>query len=171
MLRQHGFSLVELVVAIAVMITVTLLAIPAYQSSIGNSQIRTVAESVHAGLQQARMEAIKRNTKVQFSLSTNSSWQLGCVTVTEQCPSVIASKSASEGASSSVTVAADAYRAVFSSFGTRDASTGSGLSVVNISNPNLPSGELKALRVTLAAGGFARVCDPSVVTSGDPRLC
>lgn len=168
---EHGYSLVELAVAIAVMTVVSLLAVPAFQTAMGNAQIRTVAESIHNGLQQARTEAIKRNTKMSFILSTNSAWQFGCVTVTSTCPSVIASKSASEGSSSNITISADASAVTFSSFGTKDVSSGNGLSQVDITDNYITASDLKALRVILSAGGYARVCDPSVAVAGDPRAC
>jgi len=170
-MRQQGFSLIELVVTMAVLVAVSSIAIPAFQSSIGNAQIRTVAESIHSGLQQARMEAIKRNARVKFTLQTNSAWQIGCVTQTTTCPSTITQKSATEGSSSNTTVSADSYTAVFSGFGTRDPATPVGLSVVNITNAQVRNEERRALRVLLAAGGNVKVCDPTVTAVGDTRAC
>jgi type IV fimbrial biogenesis protein FimT len=170
-MRQQGFSLIELVVTMVVLVSVATIAIPAFQTSIGNAQIRTVAESIHSGLQQARMEAIKRNARVKFTLQTNSGWQIGCVTPTTSCPTTITQKSATEGSSSNTTVAADNSTAVFSGFGTRDPATPVGLSVVNITNSQVRAEERRSLRVLLAAGGNVRVCDPSVTTAGDTRAC
>jgi type IV fimbrial biogenesis protein FimT len=170
-MRQTGFTVIELVVTMVVLVAVSSIAIPAFQTAIGNAQIRTVAESIRDGLQQARVEAIKRNARVKFTLQTNSAWQVGCVTQTTACPTLITQKSASEGSSSNTTVAADNYTAVFSSFGTRDPATPAGLSVVNITNGQVKAEERKALRVMLAAGGNVKVCDPSVTTVGDPRAC
>lgn len=168
---QRGYSLVELVVGLAVMVAVTMLATPAFKASMGNSQIRTIAESIRNGLQQARVEAIKRNTKIKFTLATDSSWQFGCDSVTAACPAVIAYKSASEGAGTNLTISANAYTVIFSGFGTRDAASAASLSEVTVSNSGLTSSELKSLRVTLAAGGYSRVCDPAVSIPGDPRKC
>lgn len=170
-MRQQGFTLVELVVAMAVLIALATVAIPAFQTSIGNAQIRTVAESIHSGLQQARMEAIKRNARVKFTLQTNSAWQIGCVTVVTGCPALITQRSATEGSSTNTAVSADNYTAVFSSFGTRDPATAVGLTVVNVTNTQVKSEERRALRVVLAAGGNVKVCDPAVSTVGDPRAC
>jgi len=170
-MRQQGFSLIEVVVTMVVLVSVATIAIPAFQTSVGNAQIRTVAESIHSGLQQARMEAIKRNARVKFTLQTNSAWQIGCVTPTTSCPSTITQKSAMEGSSSHTTVAADNSTAVFSGFGTRDPATPVGLSVVDITDSQVRSQERRALRVLLAAGGNVRVCDPAVTTAGDSRAC
>jgi len=170
-MQQKGFTLVELVVTMVVLVSVSTIAIPAFQTSIGNAQIRTVAESIHSGLQQARMEAIKRNARVKFTLQTNSAWQIGCVTEATGCPSLITQKAATEGSSSNTTVSADNSTAVFSGFGTRDPATPVGLTVVNITNAQVRAEERRALRVLLAAGGNVRVCDPAVTTVGDSRAC
>lgn len=168
---QKGFTLIELVVTIVVLMAVSTIAIPAFQSSIGNAQIRTVAESIRNGLQQARAEAIKRNTRIKFTLQSNSAWQFGCMTEASGCPALIVQKSAKEGSSDNITLSADSYTAVFSSFGTRDPATAAGLTVVNISNSQVSSNELRALRVVLNAGGNSRMCDPAVTETGDPRAC
>jgi len=170
-MRQAGFTLIELVVTIAVLVAVSTIAIPAFQSSIGNAQIRTVTESIRNGLQQARAEAIKRNARVRFTLQANSAWQIGCVTVGPVCPTVITQKNAVEGSSGNTTVSADNYSVVFSSFGTRDPSAASALTVVDITNSQVKSEERKALRVMLNAGGNVKVCDPSVNIVGDTRTC
>lgn len=170
-MRQQGYSLVELVVTMVVLVAVTSLAIPAFQTSMGNAQIRTVAESIKDGLQQARSESIKRNARIQLILQTSGAWQIGCVTVTPTCPVLITQRTATEGSSSNTTVSADHYTAIFSGFGTRDIAAADALTTVDVTNSQVSSGELRALRVVLAAGGNARVCDPAVTTSGDPRAC
>lgn len=170
-MQQQGFSLIELVVTMAVLVSVTTIAIPAFQTSIGNAQVRTVAESIRNGLQQARAEAIKRNARVKMTLAENSAWQIGCVTVTPACPGLIAQKNATEGSSSNITVTADHNTAVFGSFGTRDAATPIALTMVNVTNTQVRGEELRALRVVLTPGGNVKVCDPAVTESGDSRRC
>lgn len=170
-MRQFGFTLIEVVVTVAVLVAVSTIAIPAFQASIGNAQIRTVAESIRNGLQQARAEAIKRNARIRFTLQTSSAWQIGCVTVAADCPAVITQKSAVEGSSTNTTVSADNYSAVFSSFGTRDPAAAAALTVVNVTNAQVKSEERRALRVMLNAGGNVKVCDPTVNTVGDTRAC
>lgn len=170
-MRQLGFTLIEVVVTVAVLVAVSTIAIPAFQASIGNAQIRTVAESIRNGLQQARAEAIKRNARIRFTLQTSSAWQIGCVTVAADCPAVITQKNAVEGSSTNTTVSADNYSAVFSSFGTRDPAAAAALTVVNVTNAQVKSEERRALRVMLNAGGNVKVCDPTVNTVGDTRAC
>ncbi|MGQ3091422.1 GspH/FimT family pseudopilin [Methylophilus sp.] len=167
---QRGFTLIELIVTVVVVMTVSLLAIPAFQTAIGNSQIRSVAESIKNGLQQARAEAIKRNANIRFVLQRDSSWQLGCQTVTVTCPAVISSKSATEGSSANISAVADNSTAVFTSFGTRDPAVQDGLSRVDISNSQVTDSERRALRILLAAGGYTKLCDPAA-KAGDVRAC
>lgn len=176
-MQQKGFSLIELVVTVVVLMTVSMFAIPAFQTSIGNSQIRTVTESIKNGLQQARVEAIKRNARIRFTLQANGAWQLGCVPPADAaaadaaCPSIISQKNAYEGSSANVTITADNLSVVFSSFGTRDPAVANGLSRVDVSSTQVAEAERRTLRIVLAAGGHARVCDPAVNTVGDVRKC
>lgn len=170
-MRQHGFTLIEMVVTVAVLVAVSTIAIPAFQTSIGNAQIRTVAESIRNGLQLARGEAIKRNVRIRFTLQSSSAWQIGCVTVAADCPAVITQKSAVEGSSSNTTVSADNNSVVFSGFGTRDPAAAAALTVVNVTNAQVKSEERRALRVMLSAGGYVNVCDPTVTATGDTRAC
>lgn len=169
--RHSGYSLVELVVAMAVLVTVSLFGLPAMQSATGNAQTRAVAESVLHGLQQARVEAIKRNAAIVFVLSSDSSWQLGCAEVTATCPAQLTRKTAKEGSTTPLTIQSSAWTVRFSSFGSRDPGLQPALSQVDFSNPAVPLASRKSLRVLLAAGGDSRMCEPSVVTAGDPRAC
>lgn len=170
-MAQRGFSFIELMVTMAVLVTVSLIALPAFQTALGNAQIRTVAESIHHGLQLARVEAIKRNTKVVFSLGTDSAWQLGCATVSTTCPAVISKKNAAEGSGQSIAVTANQYTVTFTGLGGRDPAQAAALSQVDITNPTVKAGERRALRIVLASGGFVKVCDPAVTTAGDARKC
>ena len=176
-MQQQGFSLIELVVTVVVLMTVSVFAIPAFQTSIGNSQIRTVTESIKNGLQQARVEAMKRNARIRFTLQENGAWQLGCVAApvdaaaAPACPAIISQKSASEGSSANVTIVADNPSVVFSGFGTRDPGVANELSRVDVSSTQVAQDERRALRIILAAGGHARVCDPAVNVAGDNRRC
>ena len=65
---EHGFSLVELMVTVAVLSLLMTLAVPSFAEWIQNSRIRTAAESIQNGLQVARAEAVRRNARVEFAL-------------------------------------------------------------------------------------------------------
>jgi type IV fimbrial biogenesis protein FimT len=66
----RGVSLIELLVGITILGIAIALGAPAFTEWINNSQIRSTAESIQNGLQLARAEAVRRNTSVQFQLTT-----------------------------------------------------------------------------------------------------
>ncbi|SCK62024.1 type IV fimbrial biogenesis protein FimT [Variovorax sp. HW608] len=67
-MRQRGFTLVELVVAIAVLGLVMFAVLPSIGTWLDNTRIRNVAASLQNGLQLARGEAVRRNQSVSFWL-------------------------------------------------------------------------------------------------------
>ncbi len=66
----RGFSLIELMVVMAVMAMMMMMAAPSFSVWIANSRIRVTAESVLSGLQAAKSEAVARNTRVRFQLTS-----------------------------------------------------------------------------------------------------
>lgn len=62
--RQRGFTLVELMVTVAVMAIVLGLAVPNFEPTINASRLTGSANELVAALQTARMEAIRRNRRI-----------------------------------------------------------------------------------------------------------
>lgn len=171
---QAGFTLVELMISIALLGIVLMLAMPAYREFVQNNYIRVAAESIQSGLQLARAEAVTRNTQVQFVLGVNSAWSIGCVAASANCPAVIQSRSVGEGSSSSVVVAptpADATAVVFDNLGATVPAADALTQVdVDIDPSVLSAEDSRELRVTIGLGGNARMCDPNLDAS-DARAC
>ncbi len=69
---RHGFSLIELMVTMAILALVVMASIPSFSTWMRNTQVRTAAESLQAGLQKARAEAVRRNEPVSFWLVANA---------------------------------------------------------------------------------------------------
>ena len=55
--RHRGFTLIELMVGLALLAVLTMLAFPTFTTMVQNARLRAVADSILAGLQGARAEA------------------------------------------------------------------------------------------------------------------
>ncbi len=66
----EGFTLIEVMIAMAVMAIALALGLPNVSVWIQNTQLKTAAEGVVSGLQLARAEALRRNARVRFQLVT-----------------------------------------------------------------------------------------------------
>lgn len=69
---QTGFSLVELVVTLAILGILLAFGLPGFSTWTQNAQIRTAAGAIQNGLQLARAEAIRRNTQIRFQLTSTT---------------------------------------------------------------------------------------------------
>lgn len=74
--RNSGFTLVELVVTIAIIGILASIAIPSFSSSVATTRARSVATDLYMSLLKARSEAVKRNTAVIVS-PAESGWNKG----------------------------------------------------------------------------------------------
>ncbi|MBK9349835.1 MAG: prepilin-type N-terminal cleavage/methylation domain-containing protein [Sulfuritalea sp.] len=64
----RGFSLIEMLIVIAIAGIVLAIAVPSFQETIVNGRSRGVAESIQFGLIKARSDAISRNAPMRFQL-------------------------------------------------------------------------------------------------------
>src|SRR5215831_4013598 len=74
--RTAGFTVVELVTAVAVLAIVTALAIPSLTNLILDTGLKTAAIDVYNTMVYARSEAIKRNATVDI-IPTGGNWKNG----------------------------------------------------------------------------------------------
>lgn len=178
--RQRGVNLTELLIVIAIVAILLAVAAPNLTNWIQSSQIRNAAEAIQNGLQQAKIEAARRNTGVQFNLGTGSSWAIGCVTTVadtdadgiDECPATIESHAGSNG-SNNASVATAQTTIVFNGLGRISPVPASDITF-QVSNPIggscMPAGPMRCLRVVVTRGGQIRMCDPSR-SSPDSRAC
>lgn len=80
-----GFTLIELVVTVAVLAILLGVAVPAFQDTLAKRRLVGAAEQLYADLQYARSEAIKRNASVVVSFSTGTDWCYGIALATCAC--------------------------------------------------------------------------------------
>lgn len=176
----RGFSLIELMIGIAIMSILLTAAMPSFTAWIQNAKIRTAAESLQNGLQLARVEAVRLNQHVRFSLvGTDSSW----IVVLDATGAQIQSRSGAEGGSSSITLMtistappALATSATFNGLGqiiTPNADGSLPLAEIDVAVPAsiLPASQMRPLRIKISAGGQIRSCDPYFTNPTDPRAC
>jgi len=83
--EQAGFTLMELLIGIAVLAILTTLALPAFTQFIANNRLASEANEMVASFQFARSEAIKRGVQVQVCPSADgtscggSGWSNGWI--------------------------------------------------------------------------------------------
>jgi type IV fimbrial biogenesis protein FimT len=194
--RARGFTLVEVGVVLANLGLLLVAVLPEMSAWLRGLRVRGTAETLLAGLQKARVEALKRNREVAFWLvssenmaltancaasASSSSWVVSehnPAGLCDQPPSLsaaplIADKRASREDNGGVTVAAldAAGNAVafvaFNGFGQVVTGAG-GLRRIDVAHGL--DNKVRALRVEVSAGGLVRLCDPNVPAT-DTRAC
>jgi type IV fimbrial biogenesis protein FimT len=173
-MRPHahsGFTLVELMIGIAVLGILVSMAMPTFQVFMQNTQIRNAADALTTGMQLARAEAIRRNKAVEFALADDSGWTVREVTSGE----VIQMRAREEGSENArvETTPVGAAMLTFGSIGAPvDNEDGSAsIQSVAVTSPVALDG-LRPLNITISLSGSVRMCDPgSDLPADDPRRC
>lgn len=85
-IHQTGFSLLELMVTVAVLAITVTIALPSFTSTIQNNRLSTQANQFIAALQLTRSSAISRNQRITLckssdgsSCTTNGDWTQGWI--------------------------------------------------------------------------------------------
>lgn len=76
-LRGRGFTMIELMVTIAVLVILILLAAPAFTEMIASQRVQTASADLITSLARARSEAIKQNLDV--TITPNGTWAGGWI--------------------------------------------------------------------------------------------
>lgn len=173
---ERGFTLIELMIGVVILVLMIGLAMPSYSVWIHNTRVRSATESFLSGLQLARNESVRRNSSVQFVVGAGSAWTVSCQAVTPGCTAAdvvaIQSRARNEGSSAAVTVtpvngAGTTVR--FDPFGSMSFPVPSAGSTIAFDLTLATA--TRNLRVTVATGGTVRMCEPGIVAVADTRHC
>jgi type IV fimbrial biogenesis protein FimT len=78
---RSGFSVIELVIVLAIVAILALLVVPSMKTWVANSKVRTIAESLQNDLRTAQSEALKRSRQVVFVMTTSTTQTTGNVSL------------------------------------------------------------------------------------------
>ncbi len=73
-LNLHGFTLIELMVAVAVIAILATVGLPAYQGFIERQRMSSAAEAVYSQVQFFKSEAIKSSQTINIRVSGGNTW-------------------------------------------------------------------------------------------------
>jgi type IV fimbrial biogenesis protein FimT len=199
-MRPRGFTLVELVVTIALLSLLLGLAAPKFSVWVRNARVRTAADSLSNGIRLAQAEAVRRNRQVIFfftdssdcttsisASSTRNFWAVRTVAIVtgDLVEAVQCGLLTDSTASVNIT---GATAVCFNSMGRQVANSAPGLgtgvnctldssgtSTFNVSTSGTAVAVLgsdRPLRVLVALSGQVRQCDPArTLSSTAPDGC
>jgi type IV fimbrial biogenesis protein FimT len=168
--QAGGFSLIELMLAVLILSLVLAKAVPSVMDYIRNDRIRSVAEEMRDGLHAARMEAIRRNTTVNF-VPNATGWSVVAPGVGGAPDEILHARTAKTAEASSLAAAPSSAMVAFNGSGRL---TAAGVFSMDIRSSatscQADGGEARCLRVNVASGGMIRMCDPAL-PAGNPQAC
>jgi len=195
---QRGVTLVELMVTLAVAAVLMFAVVPNVGHWMRSTQVRNATESIQAGLQRARNEAVRRNRNVQFSLvsladpavmddscalsSASGSWVVSLADPSGKCgaaadnvdPFIVDRHAVAQGGRNVVVTALQVDGATpattlsFDAFG-RVVSAGP-IARIDVVHA-AGATDARSLSIEVAPSGSVRTCDPLATAADDPRRC
>lgn len=118
-MRRHlqGFTIIELMVTLAVVAVLVALAMPAFDSAFERSRASTEAYDLARALNYGRLEAINRNQAVAVEpTDSNAGWAAG-ITVKQSADGAVLRKVPAMSSQAAVAEENDTGSIVFNSFG------------------------------------------------------
>lgn len=190
---RRGFSLVEMLVVIAIMGILMGIAVPSFQNYLINNQVRTAAEMFLGSVMQAKAEAATLNAPVELLLTTAGPDAVETATATAGAAGWMVRSGAAgdrryvdgkvleEDRQGSVSVAGNPVASVmFTALGgttlaslTPPAAAASFTFTSPQNGACSPAGPVRCLTVRITATGRAKLCDPLITATSptDPRAC
>lgn len=196
---QSGFSLIELIVVMAIFAMLAMVGVPTLFTFMENSKIRTAAQNFYTAAQAAREEAVRRNIGTQLVLtsaaptadskdtatltSTGPNWIVRLTTADSavfdfvEGGSVSGTSTRADGATSVAVAASTASGAVTSvTFNPLSNTTLTQVATFAFTNPGggacvAAAGPMQCLNVQIYPGGRIHLCDPTATGAADTRRC
>ena len=191
--RSRGFSLIEMMVVLTILVMLLLAGAGTFGEWIANGKVRSVAEDLANGLRIAQSESMRRNRVVAFAITSATlalnakpstsgvNWYLEALARTsDDSTTATYIQGSNYGTQSGVTIAGSAGLVCFGPLGNQvDLSTTSTINVIGTacaagsqSYTVSHSSANKSLKVLLSAGGQVRVCDTAkTLSSSNPDGC
>jgi type IV fimbrial biogenesis protein FimT len=181
---QHGFTIIELVVTVALVAILLRLAVPSFTVWIRNAQMRSVAEALQNGIRTAQSEAVRRNRQMVFALTNDvpavdatagdngRNWFIRTIpAVAGEAPEFV--EGGSFGETSRDVAIAGTAEICFNSQGRLVSNTTGGLAcdAAATAYDVTQAGAERRLRVMVALGGQLRMCDPAKDIANAPDGC
>ena len=197
--RQRGFNLVEAAVTVSILGILLAATLPSMTDWIRATHVRGITETMQAGLQKARAEAMKRNKVVTFWMVTptntsspdstcelsagSAAWVVSLDDPSGHCdaaaspsaaPRIVEVYGPGKAADGISITALDkdggaATSVSFNGFGQRVGSGG----VAKIDISHSASTDVRPLRIEISTSGGIRMCDPraTAADANDARAC
>jgi type IV fimbrial biogenesis protein FimT len=146
----RGFTLIELIVAMAVLGILAAVAAPAIGEYLATQRLKGAAEELQTDLQFARMESVQRNASITVTLaSTGYTIAQGATTI----------KSVTLGSGSNVSAGTTMVATFDPVRSTASVTNGPDITVANTATA-------RTLRVSLSTMGRVSICSPSGAVKG-----
>ena len=189
--RAGGFSLIEMMVAIAIMGVLMAIAIPSFQEYLVNSRVRAAAENFVAAMSVAKAEAASKNANVELLLSTAAPADVATadpedgvagwmIRLADKTTYLDGQQLAQDG-QSRVAITSDDPSVTFTPLGgTTLGAIPLAINTFMFSSPNDgtcvhvgASGKVRCLAAQVSATGRVKLCDPQTTleNTDDPRAC
>ena len=195
--HRGGFTLIELVVAIAIFSILSALAVPAMRTWVANVKVRAVADALQNGVRLAQAESLRRSRQVVFSLTNStapatsltaaangSSWALNFVpAMTDGSETATFIQSGSLAATTANVSVTGPAEICFNSVGRLVANGSTGVAGGSCTLPTTGTpptqnyvvslaGADRSLQVEVGLGGQVHLCDTSqTLSSTNPYGC